>query len=62
VVAAAYTLLNERLMAGKPTVISTNLTISEILERYSPQIASPMQGNFRLLPLVGQDIRILKNR
>ena len=62
VVAALYALLNERLMAGKPTVISTNLTISEIRERYSPQIASRMQGNFRLLPFVGQDIRILKNR
>ena len=62
VVAALYALLNERLMAGKPTVISTNLTIGEIRERYSPQIASRMQGNFRLLPFVGQDIRILKNR
>ena len=62
VVAALYALLNERLMAGKPTVISTNLTINEIRERYSPQIASRMQGNFRLLPFVGQDIRILKNR
>ena len=60
--AALYALLNERLMAGKPTVISTNLTISEIRERYSPQIASRIQGNFRLLPFVGQDIRILKNR
>ena len=62
VVAALYALLNDRLLAGKPTVISTNLTISEIRERYSPQIASRMQGNFRLLPFVGQDIRILKNR
>ena len=62
VVAALYSLLNERLMAGKPTVISTNLNISEIRERYSPQIASRMQGSFRLLPFVGQDIRVLKNR
>lgn len=62
VVAALYALLNERLMAGKATVISTNLTISEIKERYSPQIASRIQGSFRLLPFVGQDIRVLKNR
>ena len=62
VIASLYTLLNDRLLAGKPTVISTNLNISEITERYSPQIASRLQGNYQLLPFVGQDIRVLKNR
>lgn len=62
VVACLYTLINDRLLAGKATVISTNLNISEIRERYSPQIASRLQGSFQLLPFVGQDIRILKNR
>lgn len=62
VIASLYALLNDRLLAGKPMVISTNLNISEIKERYSPQIASRLQGQFQLLPFVGQDIRILKNR
>ena len=62
VTAALYTLLNARLLAGKPMVISTNLTIDELGMRYSPQIASRLQGSFRLLPFVGQDIRVLKNR
>ena len=62
VIASLYTLLNDRLLSGKPTVISTNLNISEIRERYSPQIASRLQGQFQLLPFVGQDIRILKKR
>ena len=62
VVASLYALVNDRLLAGKATVISTNLNISEIRERYSPQIASRLQGQFQLLPFVGQDIRILKNR
>lgn len=62
VVASLYTLVNDRLLAGKSTVISTNLNISEIRERYSLQIASRLQGSFQLLPFVGQDIRILKNR
>lgn len=62
VVASLYSLVNDRLLAGKATVISTNLNISEIRERYSPQIASRLQGQFQLLPFVGQDIRILKNR
>jgi len=62
VIASLYTLLNDRLLAGKPTVISTNLNISEIKARYSPQIASRLQGSFQLLPFVGEDIRILKNK
>lgn len=62
VVASLYTLVNDRLLAGKATVISTNLNIREITERYSPQIASRLQGHYQLLPFVGQDIRVLKNK
>jgi len=60
--AALYSLLNDRLLAGKPMIISTNLNVMEELpRRYSPQIASRLQGNFRLLPFVGEDIRVKKN-
>ena len=62
VTAALYALVNDRLLAGKPMIISTNLTIDEIRTRYSLQIASRLQGSFMLLPFVGQDIRILKNK
>ena len=62
VTAALYTLVNDRLLAGKPMVISTNLTIDEVGQRYSPQIRSRLQGSFQLLPFVGQDIRVMKNR
>ena len=62
VTASLYSLVNDRLLAGKPMVISTNLTIEEIGQRYSPQIASRMQGNFQRLTFVGEDIRVLKNR
>lgn len=61
-VAALYTLLNDRLLAGKPMIISTNLNIDEIRQRYSPQIASRLEGSFQLLPFVGEDIRVLKNK
>ena len=43
-------------------VISTNLNIDEIAQRYSPQIASRLQGHFKVLPFVGEDIRVMKNR
>ena len=62
VTAALYSLVNDRLIAGKPMVISTNLNIEEIRRRYSPQIASRMEGSFQLLPFIGEDIRVLKNK
>jgi len=62
VTATLYTLVNDRLLAGKPMVISTNLNIKEIRERYSPQIGSRLYGNFEQITFVGQDIRVLKNR
>ena len=61
-IASLYSLVNDRLLAGKPMIISTNLNISEIKNRYNPQIASRLQGNFTLLPFVGEDIRVLKNK
>lgn len=60
--AALYTLVNDRLLAGKPMIISTNLNIEEIRQRYTPQIASRLQGSFQLLPFVGDDIRVRKNK
>jgi len=61
VTAALYDLLNERLLAGKPMIVSTNLLISEIATRYSPQIASRLRGSFRALTFHGRDIRLIKN-
>lgn len=62
VTAALYSLLNDRLRAGMPMVISTNLNVEEMSRRYSPQIASRLHGDFQRLTFVGEDIRILKNR
>ena len=62
VTAALYSLLNDRLLMGKPMVISTNLNVEDIKRRYSPQIASRLQGSFQGLTFVGEDIRLLKNR
>ena len=62
VTAALYSLVNDRLLAGKPTVISTNLSVDGIRERYSAQIASRLQGNYQTLAFLGEDIRVLKNR
>ena len=62
VTAALYSLLNDRILAGKPMVISTNLNVDEMSRRYSPQIASRLHGGFQRLTFVGEDIRVMKNR
>ena len=55
-------MVNERLLAGKSMVISTNLNVDEIAQRYSPQIVSRLRGRFTQLTFVGEDIRVKKNR
>ena len=62
VTAALYSLVNDRLLAGKAMLVSTNLNMAEVGQRYSPQIRSRLEGSFQLLPFVGQDIRVMKNR
>lgn len=55
-----YTLINSRLMADQHTVISSNLSMDEIRQRYQPMIASRLEGEYRELTFSGQDIRVLR--
>ena len=59
---ALYTLINDRILAGKATIVSTNLTTEELEKRYSAAIASRLRGNYRRIPFIGEDIRLKKNR
>ena len=58
VTAALYALVNDRILSGKATIISTNLNAQELDQRYSPQIASRLHGAYRQLTFVGEDIRL----
>ena len=62
ITAALYTLINDRLLANKPTIISTNLNTEEFARRYSAQIASRLKGSYKRVAFVGEDIRLLKNK
>ena len=62
VTAALYSLLNQRLLAGMPMIITTNLNVDEAGRRYTPQIASRLYGSFTRYTFVGEDIRVLKNK
>ena len=59
---ALYTLINDRLLERKSTIISTNLTTEDISRRYNSQIASRLRGSYVRVPFVGEDIRVQKNR
>ena len=57
---ALYTLINTRLIEGRKTIISTNLSFDEMEKRYNGQICSRIRGEYKLLPFVGKDIRLIK--
>ena len=59
---ALYTLINSRLTADRRTVISSNLSMEDVRRRYTPQIASRLEGEYRVLPFFGEDIRLLRKQ
>lgn len=52
-----YTVINTRLTSNKHTIISSNLSMDEVAQRYSPQIASRLEGEYHALHFFGEDIR-----
>lgn len=57
-VSCLYSVINTRLMRGKKTIISSNLTVDELRRSYTPQIMSRLEGEYRNLSFFGEDIRI----
>ena len=61
VTAALYSVINDRLLAGKAMIISTNLNTDDLTRRYNSQIASRLRGSFTRVAFLGDDIRVKKN-
>jgi len=59
---ALYTIVNTRLITGKKTIVSTNLTAEELRRRYAPSLVSRLEGEYRVLEFLGRDIRLLKKQ
>ena len=53
-----FSLINDRLQAGRATVVSTNLSLNDLADRYGERVASRMLSAYTLLPLSGDDLRI----
>lgn len=59
-IACLYNIINSRLSAKLPTIISTNFTAEELEEKYDQRITSRITGEYNKLILVGNDIRYMK--
>ena len=55
-----FSLLNERHLGKKSTLISTNFTLAQLRDRYSDRIFSRITSNFEVCRLAGEDIRMYK--
>lgn len=57
-----FSCLNERQLRQKPVIISTNLSLEELRNRYSDRIFSRITSQYELIKLTGPDIRLIKKR
>lgn len=57
-----FACLNERHLRRRACIISTNLSLEELRDRYSDRIFSRITSNYTLCKLTGPDIRMHKKR
>lgn len=55
-----FNCINSRLLNNKSVVISTNLNPNQLKEKYSDRIISRIIGNYSIIEIIGEDIRINK--
>ena len=56
---AVYQIINNAILNGKPMIISSNLSISELEERYGQRVVSRL-NSFEVINFIGTDIRQIK--
>lgn len=55
-----FSCIQERLLANVGTIISTNFSFNDIKNNYNERIFSRLTGNYKLIKIAGDDIRIKK--
>ena len=55
-----FTILNERHLRKRSTIISSNISLEELSEHYSERLFSRITSNYELFKFTGSDIRIQK--
>ncbi len=53
-------IVDKRLLSGRSTIISTNLTAAEMVRGYSQRFVSRVLSCYSLMTFVGKDVRMLK--
>ena len=62
VLSEIYNIINSRISYGRPTVISSNVTLDELTGLYGARVTSRIIGNYELLLFEGRDVRQIKKR
>ena len=57
-----FNIINTRLLNNKKILISTNLSLNELLQKYDERVISRLIGEFNVCKFVGDDIRLKKKR
>lgn len=57
-----FSLINDRHLRRKATIISTNLSLEDFRNRYSDRIFSRITSNYEICKITGPDIRMYKKR
>lgn len=57
-----FNILNNRVYSKKPIIISTNLNLKEIKDKYSERISSRIIGHCKVLQIKGKDIRLERKK
>lgn len=52
--------INERMNMKRSTIISTNLSPARLRDSYTDRVTSRIMSGYRMIPLYGNDIRLLK--
>ena len=55
-----YNVINTRLSRKKSTIINTNFGQDELRAKYADRITSRIFGEYRVIPFVGKDVRMVK--
>jgi len=57
-----YSIINTRLIASKPTIISTNLSAKDLTALYEERVVSRILGEYTVFRFAGEDIRKVKKQ
>ncbi len=55
--AEIYNIINSRMLSSLPTIISTNLDMNQVAEKYTQRVASRIIGNCMAVYFCGKDLR-----